>query len=156
MEFRVLQSEKPPTNAQTNIWPCCLLYQSHNLYYLGIDTHPVGLITMGTQITSEYEPVFRTRIVPEEDSSVITTIVEALSNVSGVEPADVPRLYDYLEVDGLERIITHAMETPTAARTAVRFVVDMYIVFVRGDGHICICDRAKSRPSAPVFETTED
>lgn len=111
---------------------------------------------MGTEITSEYEPVYRTRFVPEDDGSVITTIVEALSDVSGVDPADGPMLYDCIEPDGLEQIVSHSMETPTAARTVVRFAVESYIVFVRGDGHICICDRTKSRQSAPVFGTVDD
>lgn len=89
----------------------------------------------------------------EHDSykTPVETIIEALAEAQGVEPDELPPLYDTIDTDALNQLF----QTPSGTTDGVKllsFTVDTWNVFVREDGRIRVCDATKHTAPEPVFE----
>lgn len=94
-------------------------------------------------------PVCETRY--EGDSDLLVTVVEALATVKGVDPLEMDPLYDVIDVEAVDRLL-RSHDDSTGPMMVLRFRVDNWNVFIRGDGLIRVCDTDMSDVSAPVFE----
>lgn len=94
-------------------------------------------------------PVCETRY--EGDGDPLVTVVEALATVKGVDPLEMDPLYDVIDVEAVDRLL-RSHGGSTGSTMVLRFSVDNWNVFIRGDGSIRVCDSDRSDESAPVFE----
>jgi|GEM_PF-272853 len=98
----------------------------------------------------ECTPVVDTRYDVETDQTPTEAVIEALAEASGIDPLELPPVYEFVEPDALDSLfVSH--ERP-AAEIVLGFAVDHWNVFVRGDGRIRVCDGRKPTDPEPIFE----
>lgn len=89
----------------------------------------------------------------ESDSSATEAIIFALADAVGVEPTELPPLFDYVDPDALNTLF-EPPDDATNGDTLLSFRVDTWNVFVRSDGRIRVCDATQLSEPEPVFEST--
>ncbi|MFC6785402.1 HalOD1 output domain-containing protein [Halobaculum halobium] len=98
-------------------------------------------------------PVVDTKYDSESDRSATDAIVRALADAAGVDPTDIPPLFDYVDPDALNTLFDSS-DRGTGGDTLLSFQVDTWNVFVRSDGRIRVCDATQPTEPEPVFEST--
>jgi hypothetical protein len=86
----------------------------------------------------------------EDDRTPSEAVVEALATAAGVEPTDLPPLYDFVDPDALDTLFD-GHHKATSGDTILSFRVNAWNVFVRGDGRVHVCDASESTELEPVF-----
>lgn len=89
---------------------------------------------------------------PSTDASPAVAITYAIADAAGVDPTGVPSLYEYVDVDALNRLFSRA-EGASTGGMILGFEVDIWNVFVHTDGRIRVCDSTKQIHPEPVFDT---
>ncbi|WP_178915566.1 HalOD1 output domain-containing protein [Natronomonas gomsonensis] len=98
-------------------------------------------------------PVVDAEYDSESDSSATEAIISALAEAVGVEPTNLPPLFDYVDPDALNALFEPS-DSATNGDTLLSFQVDTWNVFVRSDGRIRVCDATQPTDPEPVFEST--
>ena len=80
-------------------------------------------------------------------------IINAVSTAAGVDPLELPPLYDFIDLDALNDLIEH-QEERTGSEAVLSFQIDNWNVFIRSDGRIRVCDGTLPTDPQPVFELT--
>ncbi|WP_324759767.1 HalOD1 output domain-containing protein [Haloarcula sp. GH36] len=88
----------------------------------------------------------------ESNRSAVEAITVALADAAGVDPVDLPPLYDYVDSDALNSLFER-FERGKDSETILSFQVDTWNVFVHSDGRISICDATQPTDPEPVFES---
>jgi len=99
------------------------------------------------------KPVVDAKYGPQGDGSVTEVLLEALAEAAEVDPTDLPPLYEHVDLDALDNLFEEQAATSNAD-TLLSFRVETWNVFVRGDGHIRVCDNTQPTAPEPVFEST--
>lgn len=82
------------------------------------------------------------------DTSLAVAIVEAIADAAGVEPTDVPPIYDSINADALDEL----SRAGDGTELVLGFAIDDWNVFVSHTGHIRVCDATDPTPEPePVF-----
>ncbi|WP_418286493.1 HalOD1 output domain-containing protein [Halorubrum sp. DTA46] len=89
----------------------------------------------------------------ESDNSAIEAIIWALADAVGVDPTDIPPLFDYVDPDALNALFDPS-DRATDGGSLLSFQVDTWNVFVRSDGRIRVCDATQPTDPEPVFGST--
>lgn len=84
----------------------------------------------------------------ERNESPSEVIIEALATAAGVDPLDLPSLYQFVDPDAIDALF----QRHEGSEAMLSFKVDTWNVFVRADGRIRICDASQSTDPEPVFE----
>jgi hypothetical protein len=96
-------------------------------------------------------PVVEVTYHPTSDRTPLEAIVLGLTEASDVEPTEFPPLQQSIDLDAINQLF--AGDSRGANRDAVlSFTVENWLVFVRADGTIRICDRRQPMQPAPVFD----
>ena len=98
-------------------------------------------------------PVVDAEYGSESDGSPAEVIVEALAEAAGVDPIDLPPLFDFVDPDAIEQLFMGHDSAPHAD-ALLSFRVETWNVFVRADGRIRVCDSTRPTNPEPVFEST--
>lgn len=96
-------------------------------------------------------PVVDTQYGGRDDQSPAEVIIDALAAAAGVDPIDLPPLYEFVDPDALDNMFNRH-EGAEEAEALLSFKVDTWNVFVRADGRIRICDGTRPTDPKPVFE----
>lgn len=80
----------------------------------------------------------------------VEAIVDALTQIEGIDTTALPPLYDVIDTDALNRLFAREGEEGDPA-AILSFRYDTWNVFVRSDGQIRICDATKPTDPEPVF-----
>ncbi len=83
------------------------------------------------------------------DRTPTEAIIEALRKAAGVDPAELPPLYEFVDGDALDALF----ERHDSAEALLSFRVETWNVFVRTDGRIRVCDVTRPTDPKPVFES---
>ena len=98
-------------------------------------------------------PVVDAEYGGESDQSPAEVIIDAVATAAGVDPLDLPPLYEFVETDALDDLFArHHGETD--ANTLLSFQVETWNVFVRADGRIRVCDATRPTEPRPVFDSS--
>ncbi len=89
----------------------------------------------------------------EGDSSATEVIIWALADAVGVDPTDLPPLFDYVDLDALNALFD-SNDGVTDGDALLSFQVETWQVFVHSDGRIRVCDAAQPTGPEPVFESS--
>jgi len=98
-------------------------------------------------------PVADAQYGPESDRSPAEVIVDALAEAAGIDPLDLPPLYEFVDGDALDNLFEEH-DGAKDADALLSFRVETWNVFVRADGRIRICDGTRPTDPQPVFEST--
>lgn len=81
---------------------------------------------------------YHVRLDEVTEESVTVAVIEAIAAVEGVSPVDVDvRLYDYLDLEALDDLFSHASRKGNAMWT-MEFSVEGYDVTVHDDGAVTV------------------
>jgi hypothetical protein len=106
----------------------------------------------GLTIYRSCTPVVDAQYSSESDQSPAEVIVDALAEAAGVDPLELPPLYDFVDYDTLNRLFQkHDRATDTDA--ILSFRIEDWNVFIRTDGRVRICDNTRPTDPEPVFES---
>lgn len=99
----------------------------------------------------ECEPVVNAEFEEFSGESPSEVIVEAVAAAAGVDPLELPPLYEYVDPESVDTLVDghHG-----AAEPLLTFEMDSWKIFVRAEGDICVCDRTRPVEPRPVFEGT--
>lgn len=100
-------------------------------------------------VSFECTPVRELDVQPDGRSPA-EAVVEAISNLEGVEPTDLPPIYESVDVDALDRVVEHRRDHPSST-VGVCFTYYGWNVFLRGDGRIVIGDPDQMAEPTPLF-----
>ena len=100
------------------------------------------------------KPIVDAEYGDERDCSPAEVVVEALAEAAGVDPIDLPPLYDFVDTDALDRLFD-AHHGGTRADALLSFRVETWNVFVRADGRVRVCDGTRSTDPVPVFDSIQ-
>lgn len=98
-------------------------------------------------------PVVDARYGPESDRSPAEVIIDALAKAAGVDPLELPPLYDFVDSDALDSLF----ERHDGAKNAdalLSFRIENWNIFVRADGRVRVCDNTRPTDPELVFEPT--
>jgi hypothetical protein len=95
-------------------------------------------------------PVVDAKYDSESDQPPAEVIVDALAEAAGVDPLELPPLFDYVDPDALNSLFGKHDGTKDAD-AILSFRIENWNVFVRADGHIRICDGTRPTDPEPVF-----
>lgn len=70
------------------------------------------------------------------DEAISQQVVEAVADATGVDPLDLPPLYDSIDPDALDALFSHA--DSSLSITELRFELEGCEVLVRGSGEIVV------------------
>nr|AQM75280.1 hypothetical protein [Halorubrum lacusprofundi] len=99
------------------------------------------------------KPVADAKYDFESNRSATEAIIWALADAVGVDPTDLPPLFDYVDPDALNALFD-SNDRVTDDDALLNFQVDTWNVFVRSDGLIRVCDATQPTDPEPVFEST--
>lgn len=88
----------------------------------------------------------------ESGSSATEAVILALAEAVGVDPTDLPPLFDYVDPDALDALFDR-YDVGVGGDSIFSFQVDTWNVFVRSDGRIRVCDATQPTDPEPVFES---
>ena len=100
-------------------------------------------------------PIVDTQYRKGDHGSVVEPLAEALAEAKDVDVADLPPLYETVDLDAISQLFDGPGE-PGTGDTILGFTVDNWNVFLRADGRIRICDGTKPVEPTPVFDTVSD
>jgi hypothetical protein len=97
-------------------------------------------------------PVVDADYETEGNRSPAEVIVEAVAKAAGVDPLELPPLFDFVDLDAIDTLFARH-DGACEAETLLSFEVDTWNVFVRSDGRIRVCDGTRPTEPQPVFES---
>jgi hypothetical protein len=97
-------------------------------------------------------PVVDARYEGGDERSPTEAIVLALAEAAGVDPTDLPPLYEAIDTVAIDNLFDRHGGAGDA-EAILSFRVDTWNVFVRGDGRIRVCDGTRPTDPEPVFES---
>lgn len=96
-------------------------------------------------------PVIDEKYGHEDDLSPTEVIIDALAEATGVDPTNLPPLFENIDPDAIDSLFDNsAGEAPVD--TYLCFRVEDWNVFVHADGRIRVCDATRHTDPEPVFE----
>lgn len=93
--------------------------------------------------------------LPRHESAVSERVVTAVATARGVEPADLPPLYDVIDPDALDRLFRHGSTAGCAGPDRVVFTMAGCEVVVDGSGEIDVTPEDESTPSSATTRADE-
>lgn len=97
-------------------------------------------------------PVVDARYGADSDTPVTEVIVDAVAEAAGVEPIDLPPLFQFVDTDAINNLFDRH-DRAEDADALLSFKVHTWNVFVRADGRIRVCDGTQLIDPEPVFES---
>ena len=97
-------------------------------------------------------PVVDAKYGSSDDESPVVVIVEALAEATGVDPTDLPPLFEFVNPDAIDQLFKKH-DDASHANAVLSFQFKTWNVFVRADGRIRVCDNTRSTNPEPVFES---
>ncbi len=98
------------------------------------------------------KPVIDAQYLNEGSETPVEVIIGAIASAAGVDPLDLPPLYEYIDTDSLNKIFQQH-EGTTGSEAVLSFRYENWNVFVRTDGRIRICDGTQPTAPQPVFDS---
>lgn len=98
-------------------------------------------------------PVVDAQYGPESDRSPAEVIIDALAEAAGVDPLELPPLYEFVDGDALDSLFEEH-DGASDANALLSFQIANWNVFVRADGRVRVCDGTHPTDPEPVFEST--
>ncbi|WP_178915496.1 HalOD1 output domain-containing protein [Natronomonas gomsonensis] len=98
-------------------------------------------------------PVVDAEYESGSDVSPTEVIIEALAEAAGIDPIELPPLYEFVDPDALDHLFGEH-DGAAHADALLSFQVETWNVFVRADGCIRVCDNTQPTEPEPVFEST--
>lgn len=83
-----------------------------------------------------------------EEASPTVTALQALDDRTGVDVDTMPPLYETVEPDAVDRFLTHAAGSPSAADSHVQFTVGSYLLRLSADGTAELAPADDTAPAA--------
>lgn len=102
-----------------------------------------------TNIHCECSPVAVTKYRENTDQTPTELIVSTVGEVAGIDPIELPPLYEFVDPDTIETLLEGQN-----GQTLIAFQFDAWNVFVRGDGTIQVCKRGRPTDPKPIFGNT--
>lgn len=96
-------------------------------------------------------PVIDAEYSTKDDRSPSEVIIDALAEVEGADPTELPPLYEFVDPESLDRLFAQH-KGAADANALLSFTVETWNVFVRADGRIRVCDATQPTDPKPVFE----
>ena len=112
---------------------------------------------MDDQVAShryECTQMLETRFGGDSGRPPSVAVVEAVAAAEGVSPAELDPIYDDIDPGAIDRLFDGPSDDGTS--TVLRFSIDGWRVFVRGDGAIRVCDPDSPTDPGAVFEKAID
>lgn len=106
------------------------------------------MVIDGLAVSFECTPV--REIFIEDDDSPLTVIVNAIADLEGVEPTDLPPLHNSIEPMSLCLMLEHSRVNQTS-EMGICFSYTGWNVFVRNDGTVYIGDPDRKSTPTPMF-----
>lgn len=107
----------------------------------------------GMTIYRTCTPVSSTKYGRESGRSPTEAIIDAVAEAAGVDPTELPPLYDSIDPDAINDLF-QPYDGNTGTETFLRFTIDSWNVFVRADGKIRVCDATRPTEPKPVFDSS--
>jgi hypothetical protein len=98
-------------------------------------------------------PVVDAQYGPESDRSPAEVIIDALAEAAGVDPLELPPLYEFVDSDALDSMFEEH-NGAIDSNALLSFQNENWNVFVRADGRVRVCDGTQPTDPEPVFEST--
>lgn len=95
--------------------------------------------------------VSKTTYNREGERTLTQALVDAVAEAEGVNPTELPSLYESIDLDALAKVL----DKPSKAADAELLLglrMNRWNVFVSSDGHIRVCDAAQETSPEPIFE----
>lgn len=99
-------------------------------------------------------PIVDARYGADSGRSPTEAIISALADAAGVDPLDLPPLYEFVDTNAIDNLFDRH-DGATDAEAVLSFRVETWNVFVRADGRIRVCDGTQPTEPAPVFESPD-
>lgn len=99
----------------------------------------LGMVNTSLKVYRGCTPVVDT--YARKDGSLAVDIIEAVAHAAGVDPNDLPPMFEFINPDAIDDLFLpggDAMNSPILS-----FQFEHWNVFVSGDGHIRVCDAAQ-------------
>lgn len=90
----------------------------------------------------------------EEGQSPAEAVIEAIAEAAGVEPLELPPLYEFIDPEALDNLFQQH-DSATDPEAMLVFSINKWNVFVRADGRIRIYDGTQPTDPQPIFEPAE-
>ncbi|RQG91130.1 hypothetical protein EA462_03800 [Natrarchaeobius halalkaliphilus] len=104
---------------------------------------------MGSLLTQhDHRPVHRAHFDPLSSNQLSSTIIEAISTVEDESPLELTPLYETIDLEALEQLLTHSVSAESSDDFVVEFSVDNWDVTVIGDGQVLIHDNPTDSETA--------
>jgi hypothetical protein len=105
-------------------------------------------------VHSEATPVHEARYNPGNNASPVEAVAKALATVEGIDSTALPPLYDHVDVEAMNKLVTSGTDG-VGEEFVLGFQVKNWNVFVRGNGLIRIFDTEHQSEPTPVFESSQ-
>ena len=96
-------------------------------------------------------PVVDREYQRESDESPSEVVINAVAAAAGVDPIELPPLYEFVDPDALNTLFERHTGTEDA-EALLSFKMQTWNVFVRADGKIRVCDGTRHTEPKPIFE----
>lgn len=95
-------------------------------------------------------PVVDTRFEIGREGGLVEALADAIAEAEGVDVRRLSPLYEAVDVDALDQLFERS-RAEGRADCLVEFAVDDWVVFVRADGRVRVCDTTRPTGPKPVF-----
>jgi hypothetical protein len=86
----------------------------------------------------------------DDEQPLADVLVETIAGAAGTDPAELPPLYEAIDLDALTQLFERH-DGATEADAMLSFTFETWNVFVQGDGRIRVCDATRRTVPEPVF-----
>lgn len=95
-------------------------------------------------------PVVDAQYRTESGLTPADAIIDAVATASGVDPCELSPLYEWVDLDAVDRLVD-GHDPGADAERVLGFRIDTWNVFVHADGRIRVCDGTRHTDPSPVF-----
>lgn len=96
-------------------------------------------------------PVVEVTCHQTSDRTPLEAIILAITEASDVDPTELPPLQQSIDLDAINQLFAGTSGTESGD-AVLSFTFENWVVFVRADGTIRVCDRRQPMQPAPVFD----
>lgn len=107
------------------------------------------------QLSCECAPVAASRFGNGDGHSPATAIVEAIADAEGVAMTGLDPVYDSVNGDTINKLLTTDTDS-TPGEIVVQLPIAGWLVFVRSDGEVRVCDPEQSIEPISPFDSSAD
>lgn len=93
-------------------------------------------------------PVVDATVERENGELPTKVIVDAVAEAEDTSPLDLPPLYEFVDPDVIEKLL----DERTDRGAVLGFRMAGWVVFVRADGRVRVCDSSRPTDPEPVFD----